>query len=61
MSLFSWIIEKELIMKEQDKVYVEHNKARFMLGKMTEDLRILQDFFTENQYDIKDLSYIHKK
>ena len=43
-------------MKEQDIVYVKHNKARFMLGKRTEGLHILQDFFTENQYDIKGLS-----
>ncbi len=43
-------------MKEQDIVYVKHNKARFMPGKRTEGLRILQDFFTENHYDIKGLS-----
>ncbi len=42
--------------EEQDIVYVKHNKARFMLGKRTEGLRILQDFFTENQYDIKGLT-----
>jgi heme-degrading monooxygenase HmoA len=27
-----------------------------MPGKRTEGLRILQDFFTENQYDIKGLT-----
>ena len=44
-------------MKEQrDITYVKHNKARFILGKRTEGLRILQDFFTENQYDIKGLT-----
>jgi hypothetical protein len=44
-------------MKEQQNiVYVKHNKARFILGKRTEGLRILQDFFTENQYDIKGLT-----
>jgi len=42
--------------EQQDIVYVKHNKARFILGKRTEGLRILQDFFTENQYDIKGLT-----
>jgi hypothetical protein len=50
-------------MKEQlDIVRVKHNKAGFMPGKRTEGLRILQDFFTENQYDIKPYwLYNHKK
>jgi exosome complex RNA-binding protein Rrp4 len=43
-------------MKEQSIVYVKHNKARFILGKRTEGLRILQEFFTENHNDIKGLS-----
>jgi quinol monooxygenase YgiN len=44
-------------MKEQQDIdCVKHNKARFMPGKRTEGLRILQDFFTENQYDIKGLT-----
>ena len=49
--------------EQQDIIYVKHNKARFILGKRTEGLRILQDFFTENQYDIKGLTgyLIHKK
>ena len=53
----------QLIMKGQQViVYVKHNKARFILGKRTKGLRILQDFFTENQYDIMGLSgYINIK
>jgi quinol monooxygenase YgiN len=42
--------------EQQDIACVKHNKARFIQGKRTEGLRILQDFFTENQYDIKGLT-----
>jgi hypothetical protein len=42
--------------EQQDIVCVKPHKARFMPGKRTEGVRILQDFFTKNQYYIKGLT-----